>query len=102
MTQPPVVPQPAPGAKDNTQLFGILGIVFAFCCWPLGIVFAVLSQLQANKTGKPATLSIVAYVIVGLALVANIVYLAIAPFAGHDEALRQARLARDELAEVPA
>lgn len=36
------------------------------------------------------------------ALAPNIVYLAIAPFAGHDEALRQARLARDELAEVPA
>lgn len=33
------------------------------------------------------------------ALAPNIVYLAIAPFAGHDEALRQARLARDE---VPA
>jgi AcrR family transcriptional regulator len=30
------------------------------------------------------------------ALVPNIVYLAIAPFAGHDEALRQARLTRDE------
>jgi AcrR family transcriptional regulator len=30
------------------------------------------------------------------ALVPDIVYLAIAPFAGHDEALRQARLARSE------
>jgi AcrR family transcriptional regulator len=37
------------------------------------------------------------------ALAPNIVYLAIAPFAGHDEALRQARLAKDEAAvEVPA
>ncbi len=37
------------------------------------------------------------------ALAPNIVYLAIAPFAGHDEALRQARLAKDELpVEVPA
>jgi AcrR family transcriptional regulator len=32
------------------------------------------------------------------ALVPDIVYLAIAPFAGHDEALRQARLAREESA----
>ena len=31
------------------------------------------------------------------ALAPNIVYLAIAPFAGHEEALRQARLAKDEL-----
>jgi AcrR family transcriptional regulator len=37
------------------------------------------------------------------ALAPNIVYLAIAPFAGHEEALRQARLAKDEpLIEVPA
>jgi AcrR family transcriptional regulator len=33
------------------------------------------------------------------ALVPNIVYLAIAPFAGHDEALREARLAGAEVAE---
>jgi AcrR family transcriptional regulator len=37
------------------------------------------------------------------ALAPNIVYLAIAPFAGHEEALRQARLAKDELpVAVPA
>jgi AcrR family transcriptional regulator len=32
------------------------------------------------------------------ALLPDVVYLAIAPFAGHDEALRQARLAADEVA----
>jgi len=37
------------------------------------------------------------------ALAPNIVYLAIVPFAGHDEALRQARLAKDDPpVEVPA
>lgn len=36
------------------------------------------------------------------ALTPNIVYLAIAPFAGHDEALRQARLAKEERAEAAA
>jgi AcrR family transcriptional regulator len=36
-------------------------------------------------------------------LAPNIVYLAIAPFAGHDEALRQARLVKDEMAaEAPS
>lgn len=36
-------------------------------------------------------------------LAPNIVYLAVAPFAGHEEALRQARLAKEEpAAEVPA
>lgn len=74
MTQPPMVPQPAPAAKDNTQLFGILGIVLSLCCVPVGVLFAVLSHLQANKNGKPATLAIVGYVVAGLALIGNIVY----------------------------
>jgi hypothetical protein len=74
MTQP-VVPQPAPaGPKDNTTLFGVLGIVLALCCAPVGLVFAILSHLQANKNGKPATLAIVAYVVVALSIVLNIVY----------------------------
>ena len=74
MTQPPMVPQPAPAAKDNTQLFGILGIVLGVCCWPLGIVFAVLSHLQANKNGKPATLAIVGYVVAGVVAIGSIAY----------------------------
>lgn len=69
MTQPPVVPQPAPAAKDNTQLFGILGIVFALCCPLVGVVFAVLSHVQANKAGKPATLAIVGYVVAAVSIV---------------------------------
>jgi threonine/homoserine/homoserine lactone efflux protein len=76
MTQPPMVPQPAPAAKDNTTLFGVLGIVFGLCCWPLGVVFAVLSHLQANKLGKPATLAIVGYVVAGLSLIGGIAYYA--------------------------
>jgi|SoiMetStandDraft_2_1073263.scaffolds.fasta_scaffold15458_3 threonine/homoserine/homoserine lactone efflux protein len=74
MTQPPVVPQPAPAAKDNTQLFGILGIVLSLCCTPLGILFAVLSHLQANKNGKPATLAIVGYVVAALSIIVGIAY----------------------------
>jgi hypothetical protein len=69
-----MVPQPAPAAKDNTQLFGILGIVLALCCWPLGVVFGVLSHLQANKNGKPATLAIIAYVVAGLSFIGGIAY----------------------------
>jgi hypothetical protein len=74
MTQPPVVPQPAPAAKDNTTLFGVLGIVFGLCCPVLGIVFAVLSQLQANKNGKSPTLAIVGYVVAGLSIIGGIAY----------------------------
>ncbi|NUO56951.1 MAG: DUF4190 domain-containing protein [Hamadaea sp.] len=73
MTQP-VVPQPAaPAGKDNTTLFGVLGIVFALCCAPIGVIFGVLSHLQANKNGKPATLAIVAYVVAALNIIAGIV-----------------------------
>jgi hypothetical protein len=76
MTQPPVVPQPVPAGKDNTTLFGVLGIVIGLiCCWPLGLVFSILSHMQANKNGKPATLAIIGYVCVALGLVWNIVYL---------------------------
>lgn len=74
MTQPPVIPQPAaPAGKDNTTLFGVLGIVFSICCAPIGIVFAVLSHLQANKNSKPATLAIIAYVLAALNIIAGII-----------------------------
>jgi hypothetical protein len=76
MTQPPVIPQPgaAPVSRDNTTLFGVLGIVFGICCPLLGIVFAVLSHLQANKQGKPATLAIVGYVVAALSIISGIFY----------------------------
>jgi threonine/homoserine/homoserine lactone efflux protein len=75
MTQPPVIPQPAaPAGKDNTTLFGVLGIIFALCCAPIGILFAVLSHLQANKNGKPATLAIVGYVVAALNIIFGIIY----------------------------
>ncbi|WP_027341714.1 hypothetical protein [Hamadaea tsunoensis] len=75
MSQPPVIPQPvAPAGKDNTTLFGVLGIVLALCCAPIGILFAVLSHLQANKNGKPATLAIVGYVVAALNIIFGIIY----------------------------
>ncbi|GGK92102.1 DUF4190 domain-containing protein [Mangrovihabitans endophyticus] len=76
MTPPPPPnygpPAAAPG-NDKVTLWGVLGIVFAFCCWPLGVVFAILGLLEARKVGKPPTLSYVAFGILALALVLNIV-----------------------------
>jgi hypothetical protein len=75
--QPPMAPPPPPAAapaKDNTTLFGVLGIVFAFCCGILGIVFGILSMNAAKKAGKPQTLGIVALVISVLNIVGGIVY----------------------------
>jgi hypothetical protein len=68
--QPPAAPPPpyeaaaAPAGKDNTQLFGILGIVIGLiCCGPAGIVLGILSIMQAKKFGKPQTLGIIAIVL---------------------------------------
>ncbi|MEV0268536.1 hypothetical protein AB0H43_07145 [Hamadaea sp. NPDC050747] len=75
MTQP-VVPQPAaPAGKDNTTLFGVLGIVIGLiCCGPIGLVFAILSHIQANKHGNKPTLAIIGYVCVALGIIWNIIY----------------------------
>jgi hypothetical protein len=57
-------------------LWGILGIVSAFCCWPLGIVFAVLALQEAKKVGKPPTLAYVAFGLAALGAVLSIFFLA--------------------------
>jgi short subunit fatty acids transporter len=64
MTQPPVVPQPQAAPGDKVTLWGVLGIVFSVCCWPLGLVFDVLGLMEAKKVGKQPTL---AYIGFGLA-----------------------------------
>jgi len=52
----------APGARNNTQLFGILGIVFAVVCCPLlGVLFGWLSMNEAKKTGSDDTLGKVGF-----------------------------------------
>ncbi|MCP2326571.1 hypothetical protein HDA40_005078 [Hamadaea flava] len=66
--QAPVTPV-APG-KNNTMLFGILGIVLGVvCCAPLGILFGWLSMNEAKKTNSDATLGKVAFWL-GIALTA--------------------------------
>jgi hypothetical protein len=65
---PPPGPQPA--GRDNTTLFGILGIVIAvICCAPLGILFGYLSMQEAKKHGKDDTLGKVGFWL-GIALTA--------------------------------
>jgi hypothetical protein len=53
----------APGPpRNNTQLFGILGIVFAVVCCPLlGVLFGWLSMNEAKKTGSDETLGKVGF-----------------------------------------
>ncbi|GIH04415.1 hypothetical protein Rhe02_24820 [Rhizocola hellebori] len=66
MTQPAAVP------NDKTTLWGVLGIVF-FCCPLLGIVFGVLSMMEAKKSGKQPTLAYVAFALAGLVIVVNLI-----------------------------
>ncbi|GAB1689406.1 DUF4190 domain-containing protein [Krasilnikovia sp. M28-CT-15] len=72
-TPPPYYGPPAQPANDKTTLWGVLGIVFAFCCWPLGVVFAVLCMMEAKKVGKQPTLAYVTFGILAIGLVINII-----------------------------
>jgi hypothetical protein len=74
VTPPPYYgpPAAAPG-NDKVTLWGVLGIVFAFCCWPLGVVFGILSLLEARRYGKQPTLAYVTFGIIVLALIVNII-----------------------------
>ena len=67
--------QPQPAGTDRTQLWGILGIVIGLlCCGPVGIIFGVLSIIEAKKWGKPQTLGIIAIVCGALNLIGGVVY----------------------------
>jgi hypothetical protein len=59
---PPGAYAPPGPPRNNTQLFGILGIVFAVVCCPLlGVLFGWLSMNEAKKTGSDDTLGKVGF-----------------------------------------
>ncbi|GGQ65962.1 DUF4190 domain-containing protein [Couchioplanes azureus] len=82
MTPPPYYGQQPPAApgNDKTTLWGVLGIVFAFCCMPLAVVFSVLSLMEAKKYGKEPTLAYVGFGLAALLLVVNIIGFALGWF----------------------
>jgi len=61
-------------ANDRTTLWGVLGIIGAFCCWPLGLLFGILCFMEARKFGKPPTLAYITFAILVLGLIANVVF----------------------------
>ena len=69
----PYPPPAATPANDKTTLWGVLGIVFAFCCSPLGILFGVLALNEAKKAGKPPTLGWIAIILSAVLLVLGII-----------------------------
>lgn len=79
----------APPAKNNTQLYGILGIVFAVVCCPLlGILFGWLSMNEAKKTGSDDTLGKVGFwlgiAFTAIAVVSGIIALCAGAFGAWD------------------
>jgi hypothetical protein len=76
VTPPPYYgQQPPPPGNDKVTLWGILGIIFSICCWPLGIVFGVLGLMEARKVGKPPTLAYIAFGIIALRVIFDIIAL---------------------------
>jgi hypothetical protein len=70
----PYPPPAATPANDKTTLWGVLGIVFAIFCPILGIIFAVLSMMEAKKVGKPPTLAYVGFALAAIVIVGSLVY----------------------------
>ena len=68
---PPPPPQPAAPGNDRTTLYGVLGIVGAICCVPLGILFGALAVRAARRGGKPATLG---WIAIGLSVAALLLH----------------------------
>lgn len=64
---------PAAAGNDKTTLFGVLGIILGLCCWPVGLVFAILSLNQSKKFGNQPTLAYVAFAVVALNLIFSII-----------------------------
>ena len=63
-----------PAGKDNTQLFGIIGIITAICCGLIGLIFGILSIMQARKWGNSPVLGWIAIVIAVLNIIGGIVW----------------------------
>jgi hypothetical protein len=71
---PPPPPPPAGSPNDRTTLFGILGIVGALCCAPLGVLFGLLSLMEARRNRTKPTLAYVAFGIAALSVLLNIIW----------------------------
>ncbi|HZM84002.1 MAG TPA: hypothetical protein VFC19_50430, partial [Candidatus Limnocylindrales bacterium] len=75
---PPATPPPPhlaqPAGNDNTTLFGVIGIITAICCGIIGIIFGILSIMQARKWSKSPALGWIAVVIGVLNIIGGIVW----------------------------
>jgi hypothetical protein len=63
-----------PAGRDNTTLFGWIGIIGGLCCGILGLIFGGLSIMQAKRWGQSPVLGWIAIVIGVLNIVGGVVY----------------------------
>ena len=63
-----------PVGKDNTKLFGWIGIIGGLCCGLVGLIFGILSIMQAKKWGNSPVLGWIAIVIAVIGWIWNITY----------------------------
>jgi hypothetical protein len=70
----PVPPYSQPAAESNApKVLGIIGIVLAFCCSPVGIILGVISYVMAKQRNQSTTLGLVAIILGAAFLVLGIV-----------------------------
>ncbi len=66
-------PPPPPSKVDNrSTVYGVVGIVGAFCCLPIGLIFGILAVRAAKQTGQAPTLG---YIAIGLSVAVAVVHL---------------------------
>lgn len=70
----PPPPPPAAAGTDRTTLFGVLGIILSLCCFPVGLVFDILSLTQAKKYNNSPVLAYIGIVLAALNLIGGIIY----------------------------
>ncbi len=63
-------------AKDRTVLWGLLAVLGAFCCPPVGIVFGVLCLQDTKKHNKSPFFAYVVLGIVAAGLLVHVILFA--------------------------
>lgn len=78
MTSPGPAPLPAPNAPVPGKTMSIIALILPFlCCWPVGIVLAIVSFVQGK--GHPRGLALAAIIVNSVFAVLSIVGMALAP-----------------------
>lgn len=76
-------PRPGGPANDRSTVFGVVGIVGAICCLPVGIIFGALAIRAARRSGRPPTLGYIAIGLSALVLIIQLILWATGTYHGN-------------------